>query len=855
MATTQNDPASVVLSTDHETGTHYDHYSHAQTRSILADLGQHLITISKKNRHHLLLSASERTHSDEKRVQATTILTRLHDLNPDVAAHFHPKGNVLEDLALRMICTHGQHDPSLPHKNENDVPSFIAVSYCWHYHTWPLAPHATPIVPGWEISVPMMQAVLDLRTLSNEGIWLDKLCINQKDTDDKTLHIASMDTIYRSARRLVILLEDVQLTNDEERAGLAYAGFYRDLSLAVKDMEGQEKAEFMRGYFPSREKSYGDNNPGRNLDAAKGFAVKMLSARWFTRAWCAHESRMHPHRRVDNPLFLCFNHSGCILSFEFRFLHYLGMHLADREPPENMSGDEMAKAINDPDPKSVRQLWWRILKLMPNEDPSASAMQHLVSILSMGCFFKGDLMSISLNTAGIPLFFDGKEAYTLEDVIWMFSLLVLAAGDLVPLITSGSVLRLNSPEHGKIISWAINPTQGVLDERLENPLSESITAITREYIELDLLVFARQPQKASASTLEIAEAILEKHDLRNLADTLLGLFPDSVQRTFNLLAGEAERSRRTTGILKTPFDTFLSVTLAAALEAGLDWMLAFPGNMVQSTQEYLHGVLGGLLCPDPRIAAAGTSVFAHFAVDAPAEDQAAVMGRFFSLLLDPRLRFFTMSPRRLPLPSLMGSCGFIPAVPDRAYLAVPLALVHLPDWQERAWVVEPFDASAGLQENHDDCLPDIKYAAGKTGILPAEDFSPVLTTDYCDRRAPVDDKTKEWRWRRRERLFGCGMWDVQAILKEVEAGTEQDKSFVLKRQRVYGAEDYHWGDIFRALKALEVAPEDLEKEKAQDNEAVEQSVREKLQDMKLEGEVSGDKEQEVGGGTIVGEDG
>ncbi|KAH6844508.1 hypothetical protein B0I37DRAFT_295593, partial [Chaetomium sp. MPI-CAGE-AT-0009] len=440
-----------------------------------------LVTLSGANKNALLSEATQAIYRDESRARAATILSRLRDLNPELAQQFRPKQDALSCLGLRMISL----QPSGPQPPIDNIPSFIAVSYCWHSDQWPLAPAATPISAGWEISEPMMNAVLELLEIPDEGVhvWLDKLCINQSDDGDITAHLGIMDTIYRSARRVAILLEDVQLKREEEEVGLAFAGFYNDLTQEVMDLglEGDEKRRFVNQYFPRRSQEVDADT----LAAVRPFVVKMLGARWYSRAWCAHESRMMKHQKVNNPLLLCFGPDGRVLSFEFRFIHYLGLYLCNSEPPEPISPSQFQESFNNPNPTSLRQLWWRVNRLLPDVNPGVTPMQHLVSVLSANCFKKGDLMSIALNTASIPLYYAGEDIQSVEEVIWKFSTLVLAAGDLSPLVAIGEKLRIPTATGGSIISWATNPDRGALDDELANPLPESLTAVTQEYIELD----------------------------------------------------------------------------------------------------------------------------------------------------------------------------------------------------------------------------------------------------------------------------------------------------------------------------------------------------------------------------------
>ncbi|KAK0744777.1 heterokaryon incompatibility protein-domain-containing protein, partial [Apiosordaria backusii] len=769
---------------------------------VLAPLGQRLTAINDRNRHSLLSRASQTRHNDDARAQATAILAGLKTLNPEVAQHFHPKRDVLSDLKLRMIL-------STEPESQSDVTSFIAVSYCWHYPNWPLARPATPIVLGWEISRPMMDAVLGLRNHADEGVWLDKLCINQEDEVDKTTHIASMDAIYRAARRMVILLEDIQLTADEEAAGLAYRGFFDDMSKKVEGLDVDEKRQVVEGHFPKQEEAYISSGRGSLIAAAKPFAMKVLTARWFTRAWCAHESRMHPHRKMDNPLLLCFGSSGAVLSFEFRFIFYFTQYLTTKEPAPSFSGNALAMAMNDPNPTTIRQLYWRIIRLLPGANSNESLLQHMISVFSFGCLMKGDLVCIALNTAAIPLFYDGKDICSIEEVIWMASLLVLAGGDLIPLVMSGSKLRLSdSDSQRKFISWATHPTQGTVDERVPNPLPDTITSVTREFIELDLLVFTAQPRKASQPSLVLAAALIREYDLRSVARDLLAAADKNVQSLTGLLSKQNALFGQAMSVTRTNMDNFLEMSIALAIDAGIDWMLAFPSVMAQSTQGYQHGVIGGVTAPSDhrRLDAAGESILRHFDIPKPTKQQLEKMISCLTTLLDPRLPLLTTSTRLLPLPSSLGGAAFTPPTSNRSYIAIPAAVAHLPAWHERAWVIEPFDPAAPAEdpESH---LPGQEYTdalSRRAMDVELEDVVPVLNTDHADRRQPMPRKEQAaWRLRRRNVLFGCPEWDAQDIMTRAEAGGE-DGMVVLRRQRVYGSEDYRWAEIWKAIKMREL---------------------------------------------------
>jgi hypothetical protein len=680
----------------------------------------------------------------------------------------------------------------------------------------------------------MVDAIMSLRQPPNEGVWLDQLCIDQSNRSDIVAHIGVMDAIYRSARRVVILLEDVQLDENEEAAGLAYAGFYEDLcrEVMVRNLEGKEKNRFVDEYFPRRAEGLRVSGEGHMLAAAKPFVKKILGARWYGRAWCAHESRMRKLEKINNPLFLCFGSKGRVLRFEFRFIYYLAMYLCGSEPVDSLVGTDFIEQMNDPAPQSLRQLSWRIHRLVPTPNTGVSALQHLINILSFGCLKTRDLLSIALNTAEIPLTFDGEDIQCVEEVIWKFSLLVLASGDLLPFVTIGEKLRVPAGGGRKIVPWVMKPAQGVLDGPLPNPLPESITAITEEYIELDLLIFESLPKQASVESRAKATRLIAGHNLNTIGEKLLPDPSENAQSAIRLLMSETTRFKPNI----QPLHTFQHSLLSLALDNGLDWILNFPSAMLQATCSagWIHEPVGSRT--DPALSAAAHSLLSLFPdtgyADDPQlnrntttttttttantpDDTALLQNTTLALttLLDPRLLILTPSPRRLPLSPALGFAALTPSGSNKAYIAVPAALAHLPGFYDRAWAIEPFDpvAAASRPEEVCDLLPpaDLRVAREGEREEKIEDVMPVLDSDHEDRRAAMDEGVRgAWRMRRVQVLFGCvgevwagaeGGGEVKSGGRGLEGG---EGVVLLKRQRVYGCEDYPWGEIHAGLRRV-----------------------------------------------------
>src|SRR6266480_72945 len=488
-------------------------------------LTESLEVLSPSNKQALLSAASEETL--RRQAEANTILVRLKQLNPIIAEHFHLKQTAIAGLTLRMLCSH----PPAPGV-ELVVPSFIVISYCWHYPAqWTLAPaaQAKPLKPGWEISQPMADAVLSLRT-PDEGVWLDRRCITQSDDSEQAVAVGAMDIIYRSARRMLILLEDVQLDAGEEKAAVTYEGFYNDMRRLIVDngIEGAEKDELLRNNVVARESELDEEVVQRLREDGRRFTKKLLTARWFSRAWGAHESRVLTQPiKENNPLFLCFGADGRVLPFEFRFVHYNTLRLfrAEISIYSLPLGD-----LNDPNPVSIRQLYTRLQRLQSDPvESETSLMQCLEGITSLGCLKKEDMVSIALNVARLPLFYSGH-LNTCEDVIWVVALLTIASGDVLPLVTEGTKLRVLDDDGTKtIVLWVDQPRALANEKRIPLGDSSSITAVTKEYIELDILLFTDLPEMPSQESMEKASVLAKTHFLDAWSHYLSIGEPEEVQ--------------------------------------------------------------------------------------------------------------------------------------------------------------------------------------------------------------------------------------------------------------------------------------------------------------------------------------
>lgn len=110
-----------------------------------------------------------------------------------------------EALALgefRLLSIRPGHAPceynySLKHENISNPPPYKALSYAWRD---PTANHEIKVNGGtFAINSNLKTALKYLDLEDEEAIWIDAICINQDDDQEKSRQIAAMSHIYRGA--------------------------------------------------------------------------------------------------------------------------------------------------------------------------------------------------------------------------------------------------------------------------------------------------------------------------------------------------------------------------------------------------------------------------------------------------------------------------------------------------------------------------------------------------------------------------------------------------------------------------------------------------------------------------------
>ncbi|KAI9776245.1 MAG: hypothetical protein M1839_000478 [Geoglossum umbratile] len=722
------------------------------------------VELSDENKRSLLKDASKRALG--RRSEAETILKRLVQLNAELAKQFQYKESALGNLTLRMLCS---SDATAAQDPGAHVLSFLAVSYCWHSGDWDAAQAARPLTT-WGLSYPMVSKILSLRESKDEGVWVDQLCIDQKNKDEQEIAIGSMDVIYRAARQLVIALEDVQLDKKEEEVGLKYASMYETMCLAIRKTQPSEseKTKMVEELF---------KHDHHDLDDTVEFLLKMLNARWYSRAWCAHESKVSSHGKTNNPLFLCFGSAGSVLSFEFRFVHFLAFHMWKYPELPFPRGGEFFQVLDAPaETNTLLQGSSKIDNLLPDHHPDSSLMTYLVTISSFDCLYKTDMIAIAINSSRIPLVFRGSIDPAFPEIrFWIFALLALASGDVGPLLLQARNLYFLDEKRGsKAISWVDLPHNALLEMRLPILSTDSIHSATMEYIELDLYLFTGMPKKASEASLAKARSILQTFSLMNRAHTL-----------------GAEDTAYTGAVAETAVDVmahrgldtkWFEEVVGSAIDNGIDWIRRLPSILGKETESgrWGHGKFGSF---EPGFTKAAIDLLSYFNVTKESNDDFDVefldpIIRFFTCVTDHRLKFPVLLPRKITT-RVEGDFAFTYQTSDRSWIAVPVAVAHLPFYENRAWVVEP---------GQKPYVPEMKDPPSNPTAVT--DIFPVLTADLADRRDPQNAEGT-WCLRKRQTLVGC-----QPIVADGKAVV------LLKKQKVYGGEDYDWAAMSEQYRVM-----------------------------------------------------
>lgn len=430
--------------------------------------GLRVITLTGRNKRYLLqdaINASRRSMAETE-----ILMTRLEHFSLSVAVDFGFKHTAQSKAPFRLISSLGGHvkEPSPPH-----FESFIALSYCWHSHDW--APTESCRNCGnWPLSLLMLSGLLDQRKSPNEGVWIDACCIDQNNVAEKRHAIGAMDVVYKSARQVIIALEDISLSDEQDR-------LLRD-TLANKFYEGSQE-----GYLTQE-----------MLRRLSQILIVILSARWFTRAWCSHEMQLGVKHVFLVPT------TKSIVTVHTGQLDDLYWHTF----PTSVSQPDLSKAMTS---ISLAFDIYSRTSLMSDNRTRRSFMAEFHDISRLKSSFEIDKISISMNVVGLQLYFKGGNK-SAEECKWILAMVALCAGDLTVLGGAGDALKPDTNSStASWLHWAEDDDDDIATTSPSN-LSEpcSIESIDCDQIVLDLFVIkAPTMYTPPSSYIDLAAAFLK----------------------------------------------------------------------------------------------------------------------------------------------------------------------------------------------------------------------------------------------------------------------------------------------------------------------------------------------------------
>ncbi|MCJ1399747.1 hypothetical protein MMC11_002949 [Xylographa trunciseda] len=521
--------------------------------------------------------------SQQEYTRASDVLSRLQVLSPNLAKDFKLREDSMDNITFRLL-SH-REDPSMPEV------SFIALSYCWADNTATTNTTGSPFAYPLPSSPLLFQALLNERSSSREGLWIDAVCINQQDAEEKYKAINAMNLVYQSARETVVLLDDIGVTQSEYDFLQAYLPLYES-SLAKPLIDR---------YAPK---------PMASNPIFRDFFVKIIQARWFSRAWCNHEMRLSRSLifliRCDcisaQPSVLRLT-GECLLFFLTQGLRSgLGSQLSQnmwhisRVLLPSVTLDKRANQLVH----SHMETFAEVFSLTAGGDRALSEEERLLD-------GNLDKFHIAINTTGIGLSYirasSVKDELVLpskEECCRKFTILALAARDPIALCTSGPLMHWG----GRIRSWLNWPMPRDIQHGAEPPekLSDSaVRAMTldhspaAEYISLDLMVLdtCRDVNEPSDVFIERAKDIIDACERQGLKIRSLSLEYMNSGIEFTTLKSTE------------PIDRIIAATrlhtrcLACILECGPHWAAWIarklpdasldPETIILSVEALMHG--------------------------------------------------------------------------------------------------------------------------------------------------------------------------------------------------------------------------------------------------------------------------
>lgn len=119
------------------------------------------------------------------------------------------------------------------------LPKYEALSYVWNDYRWaiPQCPDTFPLkINEGEVTISRSLALALFRIRDSchaRVLWIDAVCIDQENSDEKSHQVQQMYTIYSQADRVLIWLGDDGLDNSSTSIGRLLTSDHRYLKVAA----------------------------------------------------------------------------------------------------------------------------------------------------------------------------------------------------------------------------------------------------------------------------------------------------------------------------------------------------------------------------------------------------------------------------------------------------------------------------------------------------------------------------------------------------------------------------------------------------------------------------------------------
>ncbi|KAK3382132.1 heterokaryon incompatibility protein-domain-containing protein [Lasiosphaeria ovina] len=496
-----------------------------------------LVELSSETKHRLLTESSPLQPTMSPR----QVLENVRNLDSWAADRLGSKGDALQRFRFKtlqaVVAPSGDSRPASSayqqapnvavHENPlAPVDSFLMLSYCWHYGDWDVAlglQHKPAVEGGFAsseqepepepeppVAPAMFAALLDERRDESEAFWLDQWCIDQTNEQEKVDAIGSMDLLYSNARHVIVCLEDVRLTPANGDILLRFGDF-----LAAKDFG--PSVEVPREELLNL--PWSDEDKGHLWEAT----AKLFTARWFTRAWCAHEFWMGREHIFLAPVTADPARPGAsvtILRFNSTFLANAHFATSIWLPATSLTSAERIQRHWQRFVEPTHPYYWRgRLGSYDAQVRTKIAFTHATSFVgafgmdrvipphlatfavidSLNTSRSADKLSISLNASRTGLYLTGSQDLSRAEAAWIATVVALASGDSTALAVVGQPL-LASGEAGD------TDEQLVVGNKLRRETGWACEPRIDRYVRLglgDAVQLASVPMSLSPAGLEL----------------------------------------------------------------------------------------------------------------------------------------------------------------------------------------------------------------------------------------------------------------------------------------------------------------------------------------------------------------